>query len=55
MSYVRRCLGLVVFVLGGCSGEASGAELIYQLRLQASGVPASAKYIEPQVSVLDSE
>lgn len=55
MSYVRRCLGLVVFVLGGCSGETSGAELIYQLRLQASGVPASAKYIEPQVSVLDSE
>ena len=55
MSYLRRCLGLLVFVLGGCAGETSGAELIYQLRLQASGVPASAKYIEPQVSVLDSE
>ncbi len=41
--------------LGGCSADAADADLVYQLRLQASGVPIAGRYIEPQVSVLGTE
>jgi len=55
MRYLLLCVGLVAIAMGGCSSDSAGANLVYQLRLQASGVPLAGKYIEPQVSVLDSE
>ncbi len=56
MRYLLCCVGLVAISLGGCgSSYLAGADLVYQLRLQASGVPLAGRYIEPQVSVLGSE
>lgn len=54
MRYLRG-LGWVFLGLCGCSANSADLGLVYQLRLQASGVPTAAKFIEPQVSVLEAE
>lgn len=50
----RAFLGLVLAAsVVGCAGDLAGAQLVYQLKLQSSPVPATAMFVEPQVWVED--
>ncbi len=53
MRAVLLALSIVLW-LSGCAANTSGADVVYELKLQANGVPASARYLEPQVSVFAS-
>ena len=53
---MRAALVALSFVLwlSGCASSTSGLDFVYELKLQASGVPAAARFLEPQVSVFTS-